>query len=55
MPDEVFDLVREVAIEWRTVELTDKEPLQTRAGGATPRGKSFAKQLVGKIGRWGGR
>ena len=48
MPDEVFDLVREVAIEWRTVELTDKEPLQTRAGGATPRGKSSAKHLAGK-------
>ena len=41
-PDEVFDLVREVAIEWRTVELADKQHHQTRAGRATPRGKSSA-------------
>ena len=34
-PDEVFDFVREVAIEWRTVELADKQRHQTRAGRAT--------------------
>ena len=47
-PDEVFDLVREVAIEWRMVELANKQRQQTRAGRATPRGKSSAKQLAGK-------
>ena len=47
-PDEVFDLVREVAIEWRTVELADKQRQQTRAGRASLRGKSSAKQLAGK-------
>ena len=55
-PDEVFDLVREVAIEWRTVELADKQRHQTRAGRATPRGKPSARQLAMKsIGRRGGR
>ena len=48
MPDEVFDLVREVDIEWRTVEPADKQRHQTRACRATPRGKSSAKQLAGK-------
>ena len=47
-PDDVFNLVREVAIEWRTVELCDKQRHQTRAGRATPRGKSSAKHLAGK-------
>ena len=47
-PGEVFDLVREVAIEWRTVELADKQRQQTRAGRASLRGKSSAKQLAGK-------
>ena len=46
-PDEVFDLVREVAIEWRTVELVDKQRHQTKRvlvvlvrrhhGGSRPR------------------
>ena len=40
-PDEVFDLVREVAIEWRTVELADKHRHRPRAGRAVLRGKSF--------------
>ena len=47
-PDEFFDLVRKVAIEWRTVELANKQRHQTRAGWTTPRGKSSAKQLAGK-------
>ena len=47
-PDEVFDLEREVDIEWRTVEPADKQRHQTRACRATPRGKSSAKQLAGK-------
>ena len=46
--DEVFDLVREVAIDWRTVELADKQRHQTRAGRAAMRGKLSATQLAGK-------
>ena len=42
-PGIVFDLVRKVTIEWRTVELAEKQRHQTRAGRATPRGKSSAK------------
>ena len=48
--DEVFDLVREVAIDWRTVELADKQRHQTRAGRTTPREKHPAPQLGGKSG-----
>ena len=46
--NELFDLIREVAIEWRTVGLADKKRHQTRAGRATPGGKSSGKQLAGK-------
>ena len=41
----VLDLVREVAIEWRTVELADKQRHQTRTGRPSPRGTS--KQPAG--------
>ena len=47
-PDEVFDLVREVAIEWRTVELADKQRHQTRAGRTTTRGKPSVTRLAGQ-------
>ena len=46
-PGEVFDLVRQVAIEWRAVEPADKQRYQTRAGRVTPRGKPSATQLAG--------
>ena len=46
--DEVFGLVREVAIELRKVELADKQRHQTFAGRATPRGKPSVTQLAGK-------
>ena len=47
-PDEVIHLVREVAIEWRTVELAEKQRHPTRAVRVTPRRKPSAKELVGK-------
>ena len=31
-PIEAFDLVREVAVEWRTVDIADKQRHQTRTG-----------------------
>ena len=47
-PDDIFDLVRKVALEWRTVELADTQSHQKRAGRATPRRKPTSKQLAGK-------
>ena len=47
-PDDVLDMVREAASEWRTVELVDKQRHQARAGRMTPRGKPSATQLAGK-------
>ena len=46
-PDDVLDMVREAASEWRTVELVDKQRHQARAGRMTPRGKPSATQLAG--------
>ena len=36
-PDEALYLVREVAIEWRTVELANKQRHHKRTGRVTPR------------------
>ena len=47
-PDDFLDLVREMAIEWRTVELAEKQRHPTRAVRVTPRRKPSAKELVGK-------
>ena len=46
--DEVFDLVWEVAIEWRTVERADEPRHPTLTGRPTPCGKPSAKKLAGK-------
>ena len=49
-PKEVFDRVRNVAVEWRTVEMADKQWHQTRTGRVNSRGQSSAKPFPG-IGR----
>ena len=46
-PKEVFDLVREVAVAWRTVEMADKQRHQTRTGRVNSRGQSSAKPFPG--------
>ena len=46
-PKEVFDLVREVAVEWRTMEMADKQRHQTRTGRVNSRGQSSAKPFPG--------
>ena len=46
-PKEVFDLVREVAVEWRRVEMADKQRHQTRIGRVNSRGQSSAKPFPG--------
>ena len=47
-PEKVFDLVRDVAMEWCTVELADKQRHPTRTGQVTPRGKTSATKLAEK-------
>ena len=46
-PKEVFNLVREVAVEWRTVEMADKQRHQTRTGRVNSRGQSSMKPFAG--------
>ena len=46
-PREVFDLVREVAVERRTVEMADKQRNQTRTGRVNLRGQSSTKPFPG--------
>ena len=51
-PKEVFDIVQEVAIAWRTVEMADKQRHQTRTGRVNSRVQSSVSR---RIGRWSGR
>ena len=53
-PGEVFDLVREVAIEWRTVELADNQRHQRVLVGRHCVG-SRSRRSLPEIGRRGGR
>ena len=46
-PKKVFDLVWEVTVEWRTVEMADKQRHQTRIGRVNSRGQSSAKPFPG--------
>ena len=46
-PKEVFDLVREVAVEWRTVKMADKQRHQTRTGRVNSPGQSSAEPFPG--------
>ena len=46
-PKEVFGLVREVAVAWRTVEMADKQQHHTRTGRGDSRGQSSAKPFPG--------
>ena len=46
-PKEDFDLVREVAVAWRTVEMADKQRHQTRTGRVNSRGQALAKPFPG--------
>ena len=46
-PKEAFHLVREVAVEWRTVEMADKQRHQKRTGRVNSRGRSSAKPFPG--------
>ena len=46
-PNEGFDLVREVAVAWRTVELADTQRHRARTGRVNSRGQSSAKPFPG--------
>ena len=46
-PQEVFYLVREVAVAWRAVEMADKQRHQTRTGRVNSRGQSSVKPFPG--------
>ena len=50
-PKEFFHLVREVAVEWRTVELADKQRHQTRTGRVNSCGQLSAKPFPGVLAR----